>query len=119
MANEQFVICETQYGPVKGIQALSTLGRDYFSFRGIPYMKAPLGRLRFRDAQPPEIWGSEPFDATNEGPCYVMTNFMTGVNDGQENAGVINVYTKSLDHYKKMPVLGSYPIKNILKILKF
>lgn len=46
-------IVQTEYGPIKGDQRLSVLGRKYFNFQGIPYMKAPLGKLRFRDAEAP------------------------------------------------------------------
>lgn len=41
-------IVSTKYGPVKGITALSRLGRPYLSFRGIPYAKPPIGKLRFK-----------------------------------------------------------------------
>lgn len=97
-------IVHTEYGPVKGLKTTSVLNTDYFSFRGMPYMKAPLGKLRFREAHTPLNW-SEPFDATEEGPSYCMTDFMTGVQDGQENAGTINVYTKYLQPKRLMPVM--------------
>lgn len=99
-----FPTVETEYGPVKGIKKTSVLSSEYFSFRGIPYMKAPLGKLRFREAEAPRIW-TEPFDATEEGPSFFMTDFMTGVQDGQENAGTINVYTNNLKPKKLLPVM--------------
>jgi carboxylesterase type B len=67
-------------------------------------MKAPLGKLRFREAQSPRDW-NDPFDATEEGPSYCMSDFMTGQQDGQENAGTINVYTKDLRPKKLLPVM--------------
>lgn len=67
-------------------------------------MKPPLGKLRFREAQSPRDW-SETFDATEEGPSYCMTNFMTGKQEGQENAGTINVFTKNLKPDKLYPVM--------------
>lgn len=88
-------IVHIENGPVKGIKVKSVLNDEFYSFRGIPYMKAPLGKLRFCEAKTPRNW-SDPFDATNEGPSFCMTDFMTGVQDGQENAGTINVYTKEL-----------------------
>ena len=42
------VIVSTEYGPVKGVHSVTVLGVDYVKFQGIPYMKAPLGKLRFR-----------------------------------------------------------------------
>lgn len=48
MASNKFVIVDTQYGPVKGAKKVTILGNDYVNFRGIPYMKASTGKLRFR-----------------------------------------------------------------------
>lgn len=53
ISSYQTEIVNTEYGPIKGDVRLSTLGRKYFNFQGVPYAKAPLGQLRFRDAQPP------------------------------------------------------------------
>lgn len=100
----EFLIVDTEYGPVKGRRLTSVMHADYLSFRGIPYMKPPLGKRRFREAQTPKNW-TDPFDATEEGPSYCMTDFMTGLQDGQENAGTINVYTKSVQPGKLMPVM--------------
>lgn len=97
-------IVVVENGHVRGLKAKTVLNNDYLSFRGIPYMKPPLGKLRFREAQAPQNW-SEVFDATQEGPAYCMTDFMTGRQDGQENAGTINVYTKNLAPAKLLPVM--------------
>lgn len=99
-----FKIAETEFGPVKGLKTKTVLDTDYFSFRGIPYMKPPLGKLRFREPQLPRNW-DDPFDATEEGPSYCMTDFMTGLQDGQENAGTINVYTKNVKPEKLYAVM--------------
>ena len=53
---EKFEVTSTKYGAVRGIHKTSCLDTDYISFQAIPYMKAPLGFLRFRDAQPPKAW---------------------------------------------------------------
>lgn len=42
------VVIQTQHGPVEGGVRTSDLGRDYFSFQGIPYAKAAEGSLMFR-----------------------------------------------------------------------
>lgn len=39
---------DTEYGPVKGIKKFAVHGEEYFSFQGVPYMKGPTGKLRFR-----------------------------------------------------------------------
>lgn len=104
MDSDNFKTIHIENGPVKGLKTKSVLNTDYFSFRGIPYMKAPLGTLRFRYAHSPKDW-VDPIDATQEGPSYCMTDFMTGVQDGQENAGTVNVYSKNLSPGKLQPVM--------------
>ena len=78
MSENNFKTVSTEYGPVKGSQKSSKLGRNFCSFQGIPYMKAPVRNLRFRDAQVPESW-SEPFDASKEPPSYCHSNFFANV----------------------------------------
>jgi carboxylesterase type B len=62
-------LADTQYGSVQGVQKISTLDREFVSFQGIPFMKAPIGKLRFQDPQPPENW-KDPFDASDEPASY-------------------------------------------------
>lgn len=104
MESTEFPLVETEYGPVKGLKTKTVFGVDYLSFRGIPYMKAPLGQLRFREAQSPRNW-TDTYDATEEGPSYCMTDFVTNLQDGQENAGTVNVYTKNLKPDCLYPVM--------------
>lgn len=103
MSADKFVIVESEYGPVKGTRKSTVLGLDYINFQGIPYMKAPVGKLRFRDAQPPEKW-SEPLDASRE-VAFVAPDMMTMKMTGEEDAGVVNVYTKHICSKKKLPVM--------------
>jgi hypothetical protein len=95
---------QTEYGLVQGVQKQTVLGRDYFSFQGIPYMKQPLGKLRFKAPEPPEPW-SKPLNATIEPPIYPSYNSYKQQLVGQENAAVINVYTPSLYPLCHLPVL--------------
>lgn len=104
MSSEENPIVNTEYGRVKGIKLQSELGFDYFGFRAIPYMKQPLGRFRFREPQHPEKW-TDVYDATQKIPSYCMTSFMTREPEGQENAAIINVFTKNLQLTKKLPVM--------------
>jgi cholinesterase len=97
-------IANTEHGPVQGISKLSALGREYISFQGIPFMKAPVGKLRFRDAIAPNAW-SDPYDTTEDAPCYCSSNLMTRIIEGQENAGTINVFTKCLEPENLFPVM--------------
>lgn len=104
MTSKKFIILQTEYGPVKGIEKCSALGRAYFNFQGIPYMKAPIGKLRFRDAQAPETW-NEPLDATKEPASYVALDFTSNTVSGKEDAGIINVYTHDVEPTKLKPVM--------------
>lgn len=104
MALFDFPIITIENGPVKGLKTKNVFETEYYSFRGIPYMKPPLGKLRFREAESAENW-IPPFDATQEGPSYCMTDFMTGLQDGQENSGTINVFTKNLTPKEPLPVM--------------
>lgn len=97
-------IVDTEYGPVKGIRKATFAGRGYVSYQGIPYMQPPLGRLRFREAQAPEKW-TEPFDATKPSPAYVNVNYLTNKLEGQEDAGVINVYKPDIEQSKPLPTM--------------
>jgi carboxylesterase type B len=97
----KYPIVETEYGPVKGLQTCSDLGRNFFKFSAVPFMKAPLGKLRFRDAQPPEKW-SEPLDVTGDRPSFTSIDFINDGIVGQEDAGIVSVDTPYLD--RNLPV---------------
>lgn len=47
--NVKYKIIETMNGPVRGQNAETLFdGKKYYSYRGIPYAKAPTGDLRFK-----------------------------------------------------------------------
>ncbi|XP_037038064.1 esterase B1-like [Bradysia coprophila] len=104
MASSDFCLVNIENGPVRGLKTKNLFASEYYSFRGMPYMKAPLGKLRFREAESPENW-TDAFDATQEGPSYCMTDFMTGLQDGQENSGTINIYTRNMQPKELHPVM--------------
>jgi hypothetical protein len=103
-AVNKFQVVQTEYGPVKGVKKETILGRDYFSFQGIPYMMPPLGKLRFKAPEPPSPW-KDPVDATGKSPAYTQINTQKLQLEGQEDAGVINVFTPSLSKSSSLPVL--------------
>lgn len=96
---------KTEHGPVRGIQKAAVVGRNYFSFQGIPYMKAPMGKLRFRDPQTPEKW-VEPVDASQEPPSYCFFQERTGFKGGKEDTGVLNVYVPAHSSSNLLPVMA-------------
>jgi cholinesterase len=104
MSLDKFVTASTQHGPVKGDRRTTFLGVDYVNFQGIPYMKAPLGELRFRAPVKPEKW-TEAFDATKECPSFPNIDSMFGKVVGIEDGGRVNVMTKNLKPNNLYPVL--------------
>ena len=105
MAQSKNPVVETEYGPVKGAIKSTALGRNFYDFSVVPYMRAPSGSLRFRDAQPPEKW-TEILDAAIPRPSYPIAAFPTlnFPSCGSENAGILSVSTPYLD--RKLPVAG-------------
>lgn len=113
----------------------SELASPYESFTRIPYMKPPIGNLRFRvsklfflqeklrnfekrlsnpkikppqDPQPPEPW-NETLDCTQEGPRFPQIDFTFQPQDGDFYGDLdsmhINVYTNNLEPSQPYPVL--------------
>lgn len=47
--DEEYKVIETKDGKVQGIVETTLFKEvDYFAFRGIPFAKAPIGKLRFK-----------------------------------------------------------------------
>ncbi|XP_070500358.1 esterase B1-like [Chironomus tepperi] len=100
---ENFEIVQTEFGPIKGIHKKLVYDNDCITFQSIPYMKPPVGNLRFREAQPTDKW-EEPFDATGE--ILAFPSYYEGLgNLGQEDAGILNIFTKNLKPEKPTPVM--------------
>lgn len=116
MSDKNIVIVQTKYGPVKGDKRLTALGMDYVNFQGIPYMKAPTGKLRFKSPQAPDMW-NETFDATQLSPSYPMFNYFAGKLDGIEDGGRINVFTKNVNPAKLYPVMVWASFVRVLKFI--
>ncbi|XP_044745324.1 uncharacterized protein LOC123307172 [Coccinella septempunctata] len=89
-------VVETALGKVRGKMVTSHVGDNYYSFQGIPYAKAPVGSLRFKDPQPAEPWTGE-LDATKEGPecpsSHMMFLYFIGKEDNCLN---LNVYLREM-----------------------
>ena len=70
------IVVETKSGSYRGYTKKSTGGRGFFSFRGIPYAQAPIGKLRFQMPQPvmPHL---DILDACKCGPDCPQFNLFT------------------------------------------
>lgn len=100
---ENFEIVQSEFGPIKGIHKKLVYDNDCIAFQSIPYMKAPVVNLRFREAQPTDKW-EEPLDATKQ--ILAFPSFYEGLGLlGQEDAGIVNVFTKNLKPEKPAPVM--------------
>lgn len=94
----------TKYGPVRGIQKTAATAVEYYSFQRIPYAKPPVGELRFKDAEPPTSW-EEPLDCSVQGPAGYQFSKLQNKIIGSEDCLHMNVFTKSLDKGKRLPVM--------------
>lgn len=101
---EKFIEVSTEYGKVRGQKRQSILGRNFYSFNKVPYMKAPIGKLRFADPQPPERWQGT-LDCRKEGQPFCNVNFLTQQYEGTLDGVHLNIYSSNLEPGKLLPVL--------------
>ncbi|BFF93859.1 venom carboxylesterase-6 [Drosophila madeirensis] len=87
------LVITTALGKIRGTILPSQSGRNFFAFRGIPYAKAPVERLRFKAPEPVEQW-YDVFDATFDGPKCPQPGLVS--DDVSEDCLRLNVYTKEL-----------------------
>nr|QLI62123.1 carboxylesterase 11 [Streltzoviella insularis] len=97
-------IVRVAHGIIQGSWKISTKGRNYASFEGIPYARPPVGKYRFREPQQLKSWTGV-WDATKIlSPCIQYDPFQ-GQMRGQENCLFINVYTPKLNAGASLPVV--------------
>lgn len=84
------LIVETTGGILRGERLSCGLLCNYFSFKGIPYGKAPVGELRFKAPLPHEGW--EGIRNANEHTVVCPQNGL-GTNIEDEDCLSLNVYT--------------------------
>ncbi|KAF5299075.1 hypothetical protein FQR65_LT09433 [Abscondita terminalis] len=84
-------------GKILGKIAKDYDGGEYYSFRGIPYAKPPIGSLRFKAPLPAEPWEGIK-DATEDGNYCLMSNVWSTISGppGSEDCLILNVYTRKL-----------------------
>ncbi|XP_063921236.1 juvenile hormone esterase-like [Zophobas morio] len=91
---EQPVI-QIQQGKLLGTVSKDMDGNPFYSFRGIPYARPPLGKLRFKAPLPPVPWKGI-FSATQNGDCCFSVDVFEKVFVGSEDCLNLNVYTPHL-----------------------
>ncbi|XP_037081797.1 carboxylesterase 1E-like [Pollicipes pollicipes] len=83
-------------GLLRGVVGRSSAGRTFYSFKGIPYARPPLGALRFQPPQRHGVW-SGVVDAMEHGSiCYQLNLLKNKTRDGSEDCLFANVYTPQL-----------------------
>ncbi|XP_061395058.1 uncharacterized protein LOC133330663 [Musca vetustissima] len=91
-------------GQLKGTTRTSIYNDNYYSFEGIPYGKPPVGELRFKAPMPAEPWTGVK-DCTDFSIKPIQKNPVTGIVEGSEDCLYLNVYAKTLNSPKPLPVL--------------
>jgi len=97
---------ETERGEVRGSKMKSKKGKKIFAFRGIPYAKPPVERLRFKRSEPFGSWEGI-LDGTKEAKKSFQPNVLSPKSpfrEGGEDCLYLNVYTKQIRHQKDGPV---------------
>ncbi|XP_050685010.1 venom carboxylesterase-6-like [Leptidea sinapis] len=92
------------HGIIQGKWKLSTKGREYASFEGIPYARPPIGKYRFREPQQMKPW-SGTWDATRVLPdCLQYEPFAQKI-VGDEDCLYLNVHSPRVQIGANLPVL--------------
>lgn len=90
-------VVATRYGKVGGMKV-----GNVYCWKGVPYARPPLGRLRFRPPEPPEPW-SGVRDATKFGPSAPQTWDTDGVPQS-EDCLYLNIWSPGADN-RRRPVM--------------
>lgn len=93
------IIVETEQGSLKGIDK-----GDYQEFRGIPYAKPPLGKLRFKAPESPEPWEGVYNANRFSDACPQEEISIFGIGNTSEDCLALNIWTPAVDD-KKRPVM--------------
>lgn len=97
-------VVETKYGKVKGAQI-----DGVYVWKGVPYAKAPVGKLRFRPPQEPDFWNgvrdAAEFGAACVQPNSEMMKFLGESSKTQsEDCLFLNIWSPNPDD-KRRPVM--------------
>ncbi|XP_022908377.2 juvenile hormone esterase-like [Onthophagus taurus] len=91
------ILVSLQQGLIRGKLSRNYKNGTFYSFFGIPYAKPPLGKLRFKNPEPPERWIGT-LNATTEKDGCISKNIFTRKLEGSEDCLHLNVYTPNLNN---------------------
>lgn len=97
------LIVETLEGKVRGSFLKSTKGKEFYSFRGIPYAEAPINEKRFQISHRKQPWNDEILDATKNSKVCPQPEILHRQSQMSEDCLYLNVYTKNIK--KSTPVV--------------
>nr|CAD7598097.1 unnamed protein product [Timema genevievae] len=92
------VIVETSQGELLGATSTTADGTHYFTFRGVPYAKPPVGPLRFKSPQEAEPWKGQR-DARQFATRCLQED------GGSEDCLYLNIFTPQLGPNSNLPVM--------------
>ncbi|XP_046432933.1 juvenile hormone esterase-like [Neodiprion fabricii] len=83
-------------GCLIGLTEISRLGREYYSFLGIPFAKPPVDNLRFKPPEKPEPWDT--LEAKRDGKICPQSIIYRRPNDPEssEDCLYLNVYSPKI-----------------------
>ncbi|KAK7790412.1 hypothetical protein R5R35_013505 [Gryllus longicercus] len=92
---QEVVVVRVAQGALKGrrVPFRAGKGRAFFSFRGVPYARPPIGPLRFQVAQPPDPWDGVREALEDGPPCPQVEKIFKVPYRGDEDCLYLNVYT--------------------------
>ncbi|XP_063236150.1 esterase E4-like [Bacillus rossius redtenbacheri] len=94
----EYVTVKVSQGTLKGEEEVGTFTKaKFYGFKGVPYAKPPLGKLRFKAPEAPASWSGVRAALTEGAMCKQADN------RGSEDCLFLNVYTPQL------PVSGKNP----------
>lgn len=97
-------VVRVSQGLIQGSWKVSTKGRPYASFQGVPYARPPIGKYRFREPQQLKPWTGV-WDATRTLSSCLQYDPFVGTITGSENCLFVNVYTPKLTPTASLPVM--------------
>ncbi|XP_015187333.1 PREDICTED: venom carboxylesterase-6-like isoform X2 [Polistes dominula] len=102
---KQGPVLSFEQGQIKGVIETNIDNKEeYFAFRGIPYAKPPIGKLRFQDPLPPEKWiGIR--DGSKFGNVCAQIDRVSNEVIGSDDCLYLNVYTPLIELSAKLTVM--------------
>ncbi|XP_069694913.1 venom carboxylesterase-6-like [Periplaneta americana] len=90
-------VVHTQQGTIHGTYLVSSSGRQFAAFQGIPYAQPPVGKLRFKEPLAPHRWKGTWNASLPGSACIQYQRLMPFVEDedpiiGEEDCLYINVF---------------------------